>query len=423
MAFTDYELKDLIARTNMSEVWSAVNRRTDQLIALKRRPTGARAERRFAREVASQRAAAGPHTMPILEWDESFDWYTMPWAHGTLAERAVPDELLVMPIVEAITASLGPIHETGQVHRDLKPENVLWLQDADHARWVVADFGIVRNPVGETTSTLTVAGRPLGTSGWMAPEQDGDAHESTPRTDVYAVGAIMSWLLTGRRPRPGRVELPDHGSALRHVIWKATRDRQSDRYFDLEDLKAAVLAARDPQHRTLADLVAGHEYSQVGVFAVANPSAYGDLIEELPRFSKQDVVDWYARDPSSLTATVHAVLQELIDQGVGDLAFSNVDRFMSWALHTVEADLPRDRDRAEMLAVVLFKAIADIHQFAPAKDVLNWLDRCSISDQRVMEGALRMAGAWEFFSAQASGRFVTSRTSPLVRRLAGELAG
>jgi serine/threonine protein kinase len=257
----------------------------------------------------------------------------------------------------------------------------------------------------------------------MAPEQDGDAHESTPRTDVYAVGAIMSWLLTGRRPRPGRVELPDHVSDLRHVIWKATRERQSDRYFDLEDLKAAVLAARDPQHRALADLVAGHEYSQVGVFAVANPSAYGDLIEELPRFSKQDVVDWYARDPSSLTATVHAVLQELIDQGVGDLAFSNVDRFMSWALHTVEADLPRDRDRAEMLAVVLFKAIADIHQFAPAKDVLNWLDRCSISDQRVMEGALRMAGAWEFFSAQASGRFVTSRTSPLVRRLAGELAG
>ena len=422
MALSDYELHDLVARTNMSEVWSAIDTRTGHQVAIKRRPPGIRAERRFAREIEAQHAASGLHTMPVLDWDESRDWYAMPWASGTLAEREVPDESLVVSVVDAVTASLAEIHARGQVHRDLKPENILWLEDDQPARWVVADFGIVRNAQGETTATLTIAGRMLGTSGWMAPEQDGDAHGATPSTDVFAVGAIMSWLITGRRPRPGRVELPDYSSSFRHVVWKATRDRQSDRYANLGDLQAAVSAASAPSADPLADMVANRDFAGLVKFSLSGASAYLELVEELPRLDGQDVRCWFSGDPNGLSSTVVSVLDSLVDSGIEDLSFAKIDRFLSWSLKAIEVDLAHDQDRAERTATALFRAIAEIHQFAPAKDVLEWLDRRSTGEQRVMESAILMAGAWEFFATQASGRFVTSRTTPLVRRLSGELS-
>lgn len=417
MPYEDYDLLNLFAETGMSQVWRATDTRNGKQVALKKPlHSTVRAGRRFSREVEAQRAAAGPHTMPILEYDETDGWYVMPWADGTLADRPVPDPSLVLDVLEAIASSLKPLHALGQVHRDLKPENVLWL----NGRWVVADFGIVRNPAGATTATLTQHGGVLGSAGWMAPEQHGSAHDATPHTDVYSAGAIVSWLTTGRKPVPTEVFLPDPPSNLKLVVWKASRPRALDRYADTTALLTAAKAAAAPRPLDMKTLVKARNFTDIVAFAVQHPSRYAEVVETLPAFSRPDVRRWYQLDRVGAHTTVNMALDGLRREGIGDLAFSQVDAFLSWALHLLSEELAqKHREAADDTAVAVFGTIAEINQFAPARDVLDWLDKLSSIDQDLMEDALRMSDAWAFFEAQASGRWVSSRSSSLVMRLSG----
>ena len=416
MPLGDYELVELVAKTNMSEVWRATDSRTGKQIAVKKRPKSVRAERRFAREINAQIAAAGTHTMPILDFDEDLEWYVMPWAEKTLAEHPVPAPALVSVVLEAIAESLRPIHATGQVHRDLKPQNVLWLVDNSPGRWVVADFGIVRNASGGTTSTLTARGGALGSYGWMAPEQNGSAHAATPRTDVYAAGAIMAWLLSGDEPGT-TVPLPNASPSLRSVVWKATRPRPGERYDTLDALATAARTASLPRTVGLHEHIEARRFNEILAFGL-DGSRYPELVEELPALSAKDVAAWFAEDAAGAREAIRSSLQGMRDDGIGDLAFAKIDRFLSWVLLSLTQDLKSGhRDDAEQTASSLFGAIAEIHQFAPARDALDWMDTLSTSDQDAMETALNMADAWSFFEAQASDRFVTSRTTSLVRRL------
>jgi len=225
----DYELEEELGRGGMGVVYRARQRSLGRTAALKLILRGELASNedraRFLAEARAAAQLAHPHIVPVYEVGEhdGQPYFSMQFIGGeTLAQRLVHGPLppqtaaaLLAPVCRAIAAA----HAQGILHRDLKPSNI--LIDAD-SRPYVTDFGLAKRiaPALESTrsidrlergrgtggerpsaSALTLSGAILGTPGYMAPEQAaGDRGQVGPATDVYALGAILYAMLTGRPP-------------------------------------------------------------------------------------------------------------------------------------------------------------------------------------------------------------------------------
>ncbi|MFZ3415670.1 protein kinase domain-containing protein [Arthrobacter sp. 3Tela_A] len=368
----------------------------------------------------SMRTAAGVHVMPILDYDESYSWYSMPVAVRTLRETSVPtsfeDCLLVL---EAITAALQPVHSRGQVHRDLKPENVLWLEDSYAARWVVADFGIVRNSIGFTTQQLTHANGLTGSEGWAAPEQHHDAHESKTAADVYGAGAILSWMLTGSRPSFGHVVFPSQ-PRLKAVLRRATNPDPDSRYSTLDDFLDAFKHAASTITTSLEALVGEKDWSRVGSYIVGQPSQLPRAVKVLPRLMQSEVHDWFVTDRVGLISAISQACDDL-SEDIRELPYSDIDMFLSWGVITLRILVNAGEfEAAERTATALFGATATIGQFQPARTILDWLSTLDHPAQQAMESALHGASAWDFFQRQARDRWRSNNENDLMLRLREE---
>ena len=99
-----------------------------------------------------------------------------------------------------VLSGVAAAHQAGVLHRDLKPANVLLTTDGERVVAKVADFGIARMSLeGDGESTAPRPRKPVGTPGYMAPEQFQDSESADARSDVFALGAILYEMLTGRR--------------------------------------------------------------------------------------------------------------------------------------------------------------------------------------------------------------------------------
>jgi serine/threonine protein kinase/outer membrane protein assembly factor BamB len=156
---------------------------------------------RFRQEIAAVRKVSGAFTAPVLDADPEAarPWMATQYVPGpSLARRirdrgALPDAEvrgLALGLVEA----LRDIHRAGVVHRDLKPANVLLAEDGPR----VIDFGISR--AAENHQTLTKTGQMIGTPPFMSPEQLVDARAVGPASDVFSLGALLVYAVTGRGP-------------------------------------------------------------------------------------------------------------------------------------------------------------------------------------------------------------------------------
>ncbi|MFE2063925.1 PQQ-binding-like beta-propeller repeat protein [Streptomyces sp. NPDC059467] len=156
---------------------------------------------RFRQEVEAARRVSGAFTAPVVDADPEA---ARPWmATQYVAGRSLADRLrdrgslrgaelrrLALGLVEA----LRDIHRAGVVHRDLKPANVLLAEDGPR----VIDFGISR--AAENHHTLTETGQMIGTPPFMSPEQFTDARTVGPASDVFSLGALLVYCVTGRGP-------------------------------------------------------------------------------------------------------------------------------------------------------------------------------------------------------------------------------
>jgi serine/threonine-protein kinase len=201
-----YRVEDLLGRGGMGVVYKAWHLRLNRAVALKMLLAGpcARPEEleRFLRE--SQAVAGLRHANIVQVYDagevDGRPYFTMELVEGgNLADqiRGVPQPsrqaaAQVATLAEAIHAA----HQSGILHRDLKPANILLAADGTLK---VTDFGLARRLEGD--EGLTLSGVPVGTPSYMAPEQArGDKRAVGPATDVYALGAVLYELFTGRPP-------------------------------------------------------------------------------------------------------------------------------------------------------------------------------------------------------------------------------
>jgi serine/threonine-protein kinase len=123
----------------------------------------------------------------------------------------LPDSRAVA-ILSQVCESLHEAHERGLVHRDLKPSNVMLCQVALARDFVkVLDFGLAKNVVDAGASNLTMVGMATGTPGYIAPENATGDGGLDRRADVYALGCVAYFLLTGTQvfneANPGRLAL------------------------------------------------------------------------------------------------------------------------------------------------------------------------------------------------------------------------
>lgn len=239
--FGDYDLLAQIARGGMGVVFRARQRSLNREVAIKMILSGRFASadelRRFRIEAEAAALLDHPNIVPIHDVGQHEDtpYLTMALIDGSsLAERISRSEFTlssgqsqqartcqkqIVRLVQTLAAAAHHAHQRGVIHRDLKPANILF--DADNQPRI-ADFGLARQI--DSGTLQTASSQLAGTPSYMAPEQARlKSSELTTSVDVYALGAILYELLTGRPPFRGGTAL----ETLHHLLEEEPTDPHS----------------------------------------------------------------------------------------------------------------------------------------------------------------------------------------------------
>lgn len=211
-----YRLKRCIGVGGMGEVWQAQHLALKRDVAVKilRRSSHHVGAARFQREFLAASALSHPNTVRVFDYgttDDGMWYYAMELLEGETIEARVSRAGPRLPadavaIATSAARALAEAHQAGIVHRDVKPSNIMLTQLGGETDFVkVIDFGIATF-IDSGNTKLTETGLMVGTPAYMSPEVlRGDP--VTPRTDVYALGAVLHFMLTGEPPHGGQAPL------------------------------------------------------------------------------------------------------------------------------------------------------------------------------------------------------------------------
>jgi Tol biopolymer transport system component/predicted Ser/Thr protein kinase len=234
-----YEIVALVGAGGMGEVYRARDTRLDRIVAIKVLPTPLAADPqlrdRFSREARAISSLNHPNICTLYDvgHHDGVDYLVMEYLEGeTLAERLGRGDRLspteAVKIAIEVCEALDRAHRSGIVHRDLKPANVFLVRRGSGTPQAkLLDFGLAKSsaPVATggqsmlptTPPNLTQQGAILGTLQYMAPEQI-EGMEAGARTDVFAFGALLFEMLTGRTAFAGRTQASLLGAILKDEV-------------------------------------------------------------------------------------------------------------------------------------------------------------------------------------------------------------
>jgi WD40 repeat protein len=223
-AIPGYQLLERLGYGGMGVVYKARQLGLNRTVAIKMLLAGphitAEHLERFRTEAATLARLQHPNIVQIHEVGEwqGRPYFAMEYVPGpSLAGRldGLPQsQSYAVQLIEVLARAIHTVHRHGIIHRDLKPANILFtvdpweqsenrefrrLRSGESLTPKITDFGVAKDVT--STRDLTQTGQAMGTPAYMAPEQaQGKANQVGPTTDVYALGAILYELLTGRAP-------------------------------------------------------------------------------------------------------------------------------------------------------------------------------------------------------------------------------
>jgi len=215
MRLGQYTLEEKIGEGAMGVVHRARHAMLRRPTAIKLLPpekAGARASSRFEKEVQLTAKLTHPNTIAIYDYGRTPDgifYYAMEYLDGVDMQRLVEldgpqDPARVVFLVRQVASALADAHTQGLIHRDVKPANVILCERgsvADFAK--VVDFGLVKERDDGETGSDGIAGTPH----YMSPESIRAHDDVDARSDLYALGAVAYFLLTGETPFSGTTVL------------------------------------------------------------------------------------------------------------------------------------------------------------------------------------------------------------------------
>lgn len=218
MITSRYELRGLLGKGGMSEVHRAWDRHQDRLVAVKiARGTAVDA---ILHEADVLRRIDHPGVPAFIDAGSQGDqaWLVMEFANGESLETSIERSVFQAPEFAAFTTQMLEVliaaHGLGVLHLDLKPENIFVERSSDGSmRTKVLDFGIARvdgNPASRPTAVM-------GSLFYMAPERF-DHLPVDGRTDLYALGCVCYFVLTGQCPFQGETSAQVMVAHLRHLL-------------------------------------------------------------------------------------------------------------------------------------------------------------------------------------------------------------
>ena len=386
----DYTTRKEVGRGGMGRVVAATDNRHGRPVALKELITANRASRaRFEREAFITARLQHPGIVPIYEagtWPDGSPFYAMRLVEGRPLDQVVGDtraeqRLALLPNVIAVADAVAYAHSKRIIHRDLKPANILV---GAYGETVVIDWGLAKH-LGKDESDrppdsievdpsiddqLTIAGTVFGTPAYMAPEQ-AEGREVDERGDVYALGALLYYVLAGSPPYQGS----NSRSVLAEVLDRPPTPIAERVPHLARDLTAIVdkAMARDPEER----------------YATA-----GDLVDDLKRFETGQLVSVRDYSPAALllrwlsrhrAAVLVAGAAVVIIATLGAISVSRVisERDRAQRQEEIAVAERRTADEQKLRAnqraneVTLLQARASLDDDPTA--ALAWLERVDIS--------------------------------------------
>ncbi|WAS92699.1 serine/threonine-protein kinase [Nannocystis punicea] len=383
-----YQFGPPFAAGGIGVIRRAIDRRLGRVVAVKElRSRDPAAARRFELEAAITARLQHPAIVPLYDLGRFADgepYYCMKLVDGDSLEQLLGEQtnlagrLALLEHVLTVADAIAYAHDHGVIHRDLKPANILV---GAHGETVVIDWGLAKDALGEVSAglvapaqaasdaTLTEAGTVIGTPRYMPPEQArGEAVD--PRSDVFALGAVLFHLLAGRPPFAGLERAavlhrladdaledlrPLAGAAppeLVAIAQKAMSPRPGDRY------PTAQAFAADLRRFLAGRLVDAHRYrpdellrlwlrrhrgaaAVAGLAIVALTAAtlvYVRAVGEQRDRAEQARADAERRATAAALAQAHAALAEDLGESLA-------------LLRPLELEAPADLRRARLIAL------------------------------------------------------------------------